>query len=367
MADIRAPIETPTRYRERRERLRETLKDARLHGMIIISRENVFYFTGFTGEESALLIHRGGEELVTDFRYIEQAKNECPDLKIFERKDTLAKSVAWRLRRGGLRRIGVESKRISHYEFETIREENKRARLLPADLLIEDMRVIKEDVEIEWIREATRLAESAFLKVRRRIVAGVEEKEIADLLEYEMKRKGAQGVSFPVIVVFGAHSSQPHARPGRKALQRREIALIDWGASNHFYGSDLTRVVHRDRIPRRVKAVYNVVRESLKRALEAVRPGVSLRSIDKAARDYIKAKGFGKNFGHGLGHGVGLSVHEAPFLGPRAKGTVKEGMLFTLEPAVYLPGEFGIRIEEMVYVRDGGAELITLLPTSIEP
>jgi len=352
-------------YRQRRERLREALKAARLAGMVVTSRENVHYLTGFTGDESALLIQREADELLTDFRYIEQARSECPDLLIFERRDSLAKSIGKRLRRALLRRVGVESKRLSHYEFEILKSEGGGTHLRGADELIEGMRVVKEDVEIECIRAAARLAESAFLEVCSKIAAGVEEKEIAALLEYEVKKKGAEGVAFPVIVAFGAHSSQPHARPGTRVLREGEIALVDWGASRRFYGSDLTRVIGTGRIPRRVRAIHSLVREALERALGAVRRGASFRSVDRAAREYIEAKGFGRNFGHGVGHGVGLSVHEPPYLGPRARGTIREGMVFTLEPAVYLPGEFGVRIEQMVYVKRGQAELITSLPTGI--
>ena len=348
-------------YSRRRNALKERLLSLRLDGMLLASAPNVHYLSGFTGEASALLVSPAGELILTDFRYLEQARKECTPLRVEERKVTLVSAAIKEARRLGLKRIGFEAKHVSQDVYTRLLKEARGAQLVPADDEVEKMRMVKEEGEITLIREAIRVAEESLLSVKRRLRPGVREKDFANLLEFEMKKRGAQCASFPIIAAFGERSSLPHAPATERALKGHDSVIIDWGSRVSCYNCDLTRTGLSHRMPREVRKVYEVVYTASRRALEAVRAGRELRYVDRAARSYIESKGYGRYFGHGLGHGVGLEVHEAPAVNRKAGGKLLSGMVLTVEPGIYLAGKFGVRIEEMVRVTQDGCEMLTTL------
>jgi Xaa-Pro aminopeptidase len=232
--------------------------------------------------------------------------------------------------------------------------------------LVEELRAVKDRSEVAAIREAIRFAEEAYLRLRGMVRIDQSEKEFADALEFEMRRGGAQGASFPPIVAVGERAALPHARPTNKRLSEAGYFLLDWGANGALYKSDLTRLVARAKIPPKLQRVYGVVLKAQAAAIAAIRPGVSCQDVDEAARSIIDRAGYGKNFGHGIGHGIGLAIHEAPRMARGIKRPLAAGMVVTVEPGIYLPGWGGVRIEDDVLVTRDGAEVLSTLPKSWE-
>jgi len=351
----------------RLKRFREFMSERRLDGFLVTGASNVRYLSGFTGDDSALLISRRGAYLVTDFRYLEQAKHELDGVGIVPRKRSLAGAIVRKICALRLKRVGFEAANLKYQSYQDLRRLLKgRARLAPMPDWGMRLRQVKDSDEIAAMREAIRQAEAAFGHVCRMIRPGVTELDMANELEYQMRKLGAQCSAFSIITAAGRRSALPHASATRQRLKSRGMVLFDWGARYEMYNCDLTRVVFMDKIPARLRKVYQIVREAQQRALDAIRPGVPACEIDSAAREHIKAHGFGDKFGHGLGHGVGLDVHERPTISSACRDVVEEGMIFTVEPGIYLPDVGGIRIEDMVRVTSGGCEVLTNFPRGID-
>jgi len=261
--------------------------------------------------------------------------------------------------------VAFEANFFTYSDFEALTSRDKR-RFLPVVGLVEGLRERKDAGEIKMIKTATATAERAFLRLKQIIEPGATEKEVADELEMLLRREGAGESSFPIIVAAGKRASLPHARPGEHRIRENEAVLIDWGARFNFYNSDLTRVIFMGKISKKMRRVYETVLEAQRRAIDVIRPGVEIKEVDRAAREYIVSQGFGLRFGHGLGHGIGLEVHEAPTIGPKSKGRLRVGMVFTVEPAVYIPGWGGVRIEDMVRLTRTGCEVISRLSKGLE-
>jgi Xaa-Pro aminopeptidase len=225
-----------------------------------------------------------------------------------------------------------------------------------------NQRAVKDQSEIRTIRQALSIQQRAFEQTLDIIKPGMTEIEIAGYLEYCMRSLGAEGTSFPTIVAVDANGALPHYQPAGKKLKRGSTLLIDWGAQYKGYCSDLTRIVALGSMKPQVREIYDITLEAQQAAIEAIRPGVSLTEVDRAARDHIKRAGYGKQFGHGLGHGIGLDVHEQPTLSPRSEGELEPGHVITVEPGIYLPGVGGVRIEDDVAVTARGAKVLSDLP-----
>ncbi|MBL7152013.1 MAG: aminopeptidase P family protein, partial [Candidatus Omnitrophica bacterium] len=259
----------------------------------------------------------------------------------------------------GLKRIGFEQRILPYAEYKEIKRHlGRRAQLFPVHGFIEDLRQLKEPREVKMIKEAVRITVAAFRHIEKRIVAGKREIEIAAELEHYMRYHGAAGSAFEIIVASGANSAFPHHASGQKKLVKGEAVLIDIGVDYQGYKSDLTRVFFLGKINLLARKIYDIVLCAQQAAIAVIRPGCPISKIDRAARSYITQKGFGPNFSHNLGHGVGLEVHEAPQICAKEANTLKPGMVFTVEPAIYLPGDFGIRIEDMVIVTDKGCGIL---------
>jgi Xaa-Pro aminopeptidase len=348
----------------RRDRLRKLIKKGGAKSLLVTNVANVTYLTGFTGDDSYLLITPTDEVFLTDPRYTEQVETECPTLEVCVRRPgiTMTDIVAKACHRAKVHELAIEGDSMTVAQRDLIANKLPKVGLRTTTGLVEQLRAVKDREEIEQIREAIRFAEDAFGRLRALIRPERTEKELADTLEHEMRLAGAKGASFPPIVAVGPRAALPHARATQKRLGDAGYFLLDWGASGRLYNSDLTRMVGTGKIPPKLQRVYQVVLKAQLAAIDSIRPGASCHDVDNVARSVIEKAGFGKRFGHGLGHGIGLVIHEAPRLARGVKQPLEPGMVVTVEPGIYLPGWGGVRIEDDVLVTRRGHEVLTSLP-----
>ena len=323
---------------------------------------DVRYLCGFTGEDSALVVTGDGPVLVTDRRFEEQSARECPDVRIVVRDGSLPAVAAKALPRTG--RAGFDPRTTSVAMRDGV-DVHRRGKMRPAPDMVRGMRQVKSRREVEAIREACRIAIAALRRAARTARAGVSERTFAASLEYHMRTGGASGRAFETIALVDERGSLPHGHAGDRRLSKDGVMLVDWGAVVAGYRSDLTRIVGAGRVTAIVARLLRVVRRAQRAAMECIRPGIAARSVDAAAREVIERAGYGKWFSHGLGHGVGLDVHELPVLSKSAPNRLREGMVFSVEPGIYLPGEAGVRIEDLVVVTGDGCRRLTPLSRNI--
>jgi len=340
---------------------------------MVLQAENRRYLSGFTAQDGqfdesagALFITLDGQLLATDSRYETQAHIEAPDFEIYQYKDGLAHSLPEILKRLHTERLGFESVRLSYLEFQRFEEHLKSqalpVSLVPCENLVEELRMIKEAEELEAIRQSLAISESVFESICKELSPGVMEKDLAWAIEKGLRESGAESVAFPPIVASGPNPALPHALPTDRRGSQGEPIRCDGGARFKGYCSDISRTILLGQSDTTFKTVYQVVRQAQSMAIEAIRPGISTQAVDKIARDYITARGFGDHFGHGLGHGVGLATHERPHLSPIRPTNLEVGMVTTVEPAIYLPGWGGVRLENMVVVEPEGAVILNRCP-----
>lgn len=354
--------------RDRQEALGAVLKSAGLDVLLLTKPENVRYFSGFTGEDSYLLVGRRWMRLLTDSRFQEQARRECPWLEAYIRKDRMSLAVAASLKRCRAKVLGVEGFHAPVALASALRKSLRGTALKVLTDQVENLRQVKQAGELAKIRRAVGVAQQAFVQLTaggRKAFIGRTENELAAELEYRMRQLGASRASFETIMAAGANAALPHYRPGNRRIARDECVLIDWGAMVEGYCSDLTRVVFTGRIPPRIGRIYEVVLRAQAVGLAAIGPGVSCEKIDQAARGVIVAAGYGENFGHGLGHGIGLEVHEMPRLGRMSRTQLQPGMVVTVEPGIYLPGLGGVRIEDDACVTRRQGRFLSDLPRDL--
>jgi Xaa-Pro aminopeptidase len=319
---------------------------------------DVRYLSGFTGSEGALLLGEDEVFLFTDSRYTTQAANEAGGCTIVEFRD-MATAIASQVKEIGAGSIGFQGEHVTFSLHADL------LHLLPGLLLvalgpeIAALRSVKDCHEIEILTKTAAIASESFGDVISMIRPGISEKELALRLELALRTRGADGKSFDFIVASGERGALPHGRASEKMLCSGELVTVDFGAILDGYASDETVTVAVGRIDAKQREIYQIVRDAHDMAIEAVRPGVALKHLDAVARDHISEKGFGDFFRHGLGHGVGLDVHEKPVVSFRSEGKVLEGMVFTIEPGIYLPSWGGVRIEDTVCVTSGGCKLLT--------
>ena len=345
--------------------LKEILQKDKVDGFLVTSEINIRYVTNFTGSESVLLITPDNEYLFTDFRYVEQAQQDVPWVKIVERKVSLIKTICSKLKRLNIKKLYVEALYFTFYQFNEIKKNIKGIDVIPTQGIIEKYRKRKRPEEIKKIQTAIDIAERAYQSIRNKIIEGVSEKNLADILEFEIRKQGAERSSFEIICAAATRASLPHAHATNKKIEKRDAILIDWGARFQFYNSDLTRVSFIDKISPKFKRMYQIVLDAQSFAIELVRPGRMAKDVDYAARSYIGKKGYEKCFGHGVGHGIGLEVHEGPTINSRSKEVLEEGMVFTIEPGIYIPGWGGVRIEDIVLVTPGGCDVLSHVPKKL--
>ena len=356
-------MSAPAAPRTRRtDRLVELLAERELDCLLVSELVNVRYLTGFTGTNGACVVSREGRVLLTDFRYVEQAEAQVEGFELVRGERDLLSEVAARLRG----RAGFDDANLSVRSHRRLSEAvGEHVELVAAGGLVERLRAVKDEDELEAIRAAAALADGVFEHIRERGLAGRTEREVALDAERELRARGADEPSFPVIVAAGPHVALPHAEPLEDEIPSGALVVVDRGARLGGYCSDCTRTLASGPVDARAKEVYALVRSAQEEALGAVRAGAVSREVDAVARELIEEAGHGERFGHGLGHGVGLEVHEAPRLARTADGELAAGNVVTVEPGVYLPGELGVRIEDLVVVRDGGPEVLTGFPKDL--
>ena len=364
-----------TRVEKRLVRLKESLYKKNLNALMILTEENRRYLSGFTGgdgnfDESAgaLFITDTKLVLATDSRFEIQAQNETQGYEIYCYKKGLIQELPIILNMLKIKRLGFESNRMSYIQFRKISEkidsEKLQLKLVETENIVENIRMIKEPSEIKEIKKALLIAESVFTNFSDSISNGMKEKEAAWAVEKAIREAGADALSFPTIVASGPNSALPHATPGNRIFKKGEPILFDWGAKLNGYCSDISRTIVIGKADDKFKRVYQTVLKAQAKAISAIRPGISSKAVDKIARNHIDESEFKDKFGHGLGHGVGLSIHELPRISPLKDIKLEKGMVFTVEPGIYIPGWGGVRLENMVVVREGGVEVLNELDVS---
>lgn len=355
-----------SRFARRRARLWKLIKEAGADALLVTNEKNVTYLTGFTGDSSYLLVTARESRIVSDFRYLIQLQEECPDLPrhIRDRSQLLRDATVDVLLASKVGRLAVEGDSLTVAEYSYLNEKVKKP-LGMSRGLVETLRQVKDREEIDALRQAARQAEKAFAVLRATLRPTRTEKELADDLEHQLRLQGAECSSFPPIVAAGPRAALPHARPITDAIGNADFVLVDWGATFQGYKSDLTRVLVTGRISPKLERLYGLVLRAQQQAIAAIRPGKTGREIDGVARAVIADAGFGKYFGHGLGHGIGLDIHELPRLSVLDETPLQAGMVVTVEPGIYVPGWGGIRIEDDVLVTTGGHEVLTSYPRDL--
>ena len=338
---------------------REKLKNSSLDGFLVSQEANVSYLSRFRAHDSYLLVSKSKVYFITDFRYREEARKSLKGIDVFQYKN-LFKDISALVRELKIKRLGFEARGLTYAEYAKIKDGlGEKTKFLDTFNIVESLRQIKSRDELKEIRAAVDIAVSAFRFIKGYIRPGLTEPEIAGELERFIRQRGAEASSFKIIVSSGANSCFPHAGITKRRLGKNDMVLVDMGAEINGYKSDLTRVFFLGKITAIQRKVYQIVREAQARAIDAIRPGVAINVVDDIARAHIAGFGYGSFFGHSLGHGVGLEVHEEPSISNKNKAIIKEGMVFTVEPGVYLPGKFGIRIEDMVVVTKKGFEVLS--------
>jgi len=342
-------------------KIQARLEQENLDGLIVSLPSNISYLTKFLSRDSYLLLSKKQNIYFTDSRYLEEAKKMLKRTALLKKiNGSVFKLIAGACIKQGLKRIGFEERYLAFAEYKKIEEGfDKTMHLVPTHSFIETLRQIKDREEIEKIKKAVQITGSALKFIKKFISPGKSEIEIVAELERFIRYHGASNSAFDIIVASGPNSSLPHHIPSQRKIRKNEPVLIDIGVDYLGYKSDLTRIFFLGKINGLAAKVYDIVLKAQELAIEKIKPAKRIAEIDKAARQYITHKGYGGFFGHNLGHGVGLDIHEEPHISAQENNTVKPGMVFTVEPAIYLPGKFGIRIEDMVLVTKESCEVLS--------
>lgn len=350
-------------YLSRQSLLKESLKRREIDAFLISEINNIRYLTGFTGSSAVLLITEKENIFITDFRYQEQAEKEVFGCDFYIAKSGITKAIKNISHKLGIKILGFEFS----VSFEFYKRLSGKITLKGYKGLIENLRKIKDREEINLIKEAVRKAEKAFMDVKPYIREGTKEINLSRRLEERLKKRGCRRIPFEVIVASGQNSAMPHARPTEKKFKKGDLIIIDWGGEAEGYFSDMTRtlIINGKNIKEK-REIYNIVLKANRNAIRQISPGVKSSEVDRYARDIIKRAGYGKFFGHGTGHGIGLQVHELPHITQNVNEVIKQNMVFTIEPGIYLPDTGGIRIEDMILVKSDGVEILTTLPKELE-
>lgn len=344
--------------KERVERFQRRKWTSEVEGFMLLSLENIRYLTGFSGTSAAAFFTKDEAFFCTDFRYRTQSAAEVRNCKIIEYRNQHDFLVQFLLERG-IKKLGIEAQATVAYVMERFRKGLPELRIVPYNEEVEELRLRKDHSELEAVKKAVAIAKAGFEAAMKSAFAGALEYEVAAEIEYEMKKRGSEKAPFDTIVASGPRAAMPHGIASEKAISSGELVIIDFGARYMGYNCDITRTIPVGGLDSMGQKVYRIVLEAQRKAIDCVKPGASTKQIDAAAREHIKAKGYGDYFGHGTGHGVGLAVHEAPRLNSEEDHVVDSDMIFTIEPGIYIPDWGGVRIEDMVLVTESGCEVLT--------
>jgi Xaa-Pro aminopeptidase len=347
--------------KNRLQKLRQGLAEKELDAIFISQPENRYYLSGFDGSYGYLLITPENTTLATDFRYLEQAKTQAPDYEIFPITNDIADWFPKLIAELDLKSLGFEAGHITFAMHQKLTDILKpsQLKLVPVNGLVESLRAIKGPEEIEFITKAAEITDSAFSYIEEIIHIGMSEKEVAWEIEKFLRENGSETIPFDVIVASGPNSALPHAKPSPHAIRSGEPVIIDMGARCGGYSSDLSRTICLGTHDDTFSKMYNIVLGAQLAALAIIKEGMTGEQVDTLARTVIEQAGYGQAFGHGLGHGIGLASHESPRLGPNSAELLTSGMVFTVEPGIYLTGWGGVRIEDVVVMENGKPRVIS--------
>jgi Xaa-Pro aminopeptidase len=348
---------------KRLKKLRDKLAEKEIDAIFITQADNRRYLSGFHGTAGYLIITDKQAILATDFRYTEQAKSEAPDFIIQRITGGVSDWLPALANDLKIKQMGFEGGDVT-YDFHrqlrrALKKGREAARLIPLNGLVEGIRAVKEPEEIELIIKASAITDAAFESIEPKIKAGITEKQLAWELEKALRESGSESLPFDIIVGSGPNAALPHAKPSDRIINEGEPIVIDMGGKHRGYASDLTRTICLGKINPKFKEVYNIVLEAQQAAISQIRRGITGKAADAIARKIIEKAGYGEAFGHSLGHGVGLAEHEIPYLSPSSKEKLVDGMVFTIEPGIYLAVWGGVRIEDTVVMEKGKIRLLT--------
>ena len=344
--------------------LQRAMRVKRVDAFLVLNIKNIRYLTGFTGSSAFAFITRDRSFFFTDFRYKEQAENEVRYSERGLEKGKRIFLIKNLMKKLGIKVLGFESS-VPFDFYDVLRQ--LQVTLTPLNGLVEQLRLVKDSEELQSIKEAIKRAEEAFMATKPRIRPGITESAVALRLEEELKKRGCRRIPFDIIVASGRHSSMPHAGQTDKKLERGDFVIIDWGGEAGGYYSDMTRTLllaGPDMSPK--KKIYDIVNRAREKAISEVREGIKSSDIDAAARNFINDAGYGDYFGHGTGHGIGLDVHEGPRISWMSREPLSSGMIFSIEPGIYVPDFGGVRIEDLVLVEGDTGRTLTTLNRKLE-
>lgn len=337
------------------DKIRNSFDQVGIDAILITSAYNRRYVSDFTGSAGAVLISQNDALFITDFRYTEQASKQCNGFTVVQHKGTIPEEVATIVKQLGIKKLGFEKDYVTYASYQTFNE-TIDAELIPVSGEIEKLRLIKDESEIKILKGAAKIADSAFSHILNFIQPGKTEIEVANELEFFMRKEGATSSSFDMIVASGVRGALPHGVASEKVIEKGELVTIDFGALYNGYVSDITRTVAVGQPSDKMKEVYDIVLEAQLRGMKGIKAGITGKQADALTRDYISEKGYGEYFGHSTGHGIGLEVHEGPGLSFKSDIVLEPGMVVTCEPGIYLPGIGGVRIEDDTIVTKEGNE-----------
>lgn len=351
---------------EKLHKLRQQFDAAGIDGLLVTNGQNRRYLSQFTGTYGVVLISRDQAKLLTDFRYTAQAGAQAKDFDIvfLPTKESVYSEVARLAEEMGIAKLGFEADNLT-YALHRKYGETAKTEMVATSGVVESLRMIKTAEELAKIRTAAQIADAAFTHITTFLRPGITELDVSNELEMFMRRQGASGSAFDMIIASGHRSALPHGVASSKQIERGDMVTMDFGALYEGYRSDITRTVAVGEPSAQLQEIYAIVLEARNRAMAEIRPGITGKEADAFARDYITEKGYGERFGHGMGHGVGLDIHEEPFMSTSSKAIIQPGMVLTVEPGIYIPDVGGVRIEDDIVVTERGNQVLTHSPRDL--
>lgn len=349
---------------KRLEKLQSLLEMEGIDAYFISKPSNVTYITGFTGEDSTAIVTKDKAFFITDSRYTEQAKAEVIDFAVVDNNRDMFKAISDCISKINVKIVGFESDYLTYGTYNTLVESNN-VQFKPVRNLIESLRAIKDDKEIDNIKYAQKITEKAFDHVLKNIKVGMKERDVAAEMEFIMRKEGAEGTSFDTIVASGYRSALPHGEASNKVIENGDFVTFDFGCKYNGYCSDMTRTIVMGKATEKQKEIYGIVLKAQKNAIENLKANMKDFEGDNLARSVIEKEGYGKYFGHSLGHGVGLEIHEAPFMAKDKTDILRINMIVTVEPGIYIPDFGGVRIEDMVVIKENSVIDLTSSPKEL--